>query len=293
MNSCIEGIVRGQKKAPRIVLYAPPKWGKSTSGASADQPVFVTTEDGVDNLPVDHFKPAENWESLLENVKRLIGSVYRTVVIDTLNGACELAAGYICKTQFGGNWTPKKGQEGFLSWAQGWKSTSIEIVNLLNLLDSLRNEGKTILLLSHVGLSNVKTPDSDYSKFAPDIDKYVWARFSKWADIILRGEFEHTIVNGKITSTSRRIVYSSGSQSHDAGCRVGFDLPESFPWSWSEFQRLLGTDETLIPKVKNLWHLIKKEDQEKTLVWLGGSLEQAPSQKIKQLLNRLEALNAA
>lgn len=284
----IQGIVRGQKKPPRIVLYAPPKWGKSTSGAESENPVFVTTEDGVDNLPVDQFKPAKEWLELLENLKKLLGSDYKTIVLDTLNGASELAAQHVCKTQFGGNWTPKRGQEGFLSWAAGWKSTSEEMRSLLVILDSLRDEGKTILLLAHTGMQSVKTPESDYSKFTPDIDKYVWARFSKWADIILRGEFEHTIVKEKIISTSKRIVHCSGSQSQDAGTRVGYDLPESFTWSWNEFKNLLGTDTTSIPEVKRLWNLLNQTEQEKTLIWLGGSIETATSQKIKQLLNKLK-----
>jgi hypothetical protein len=45
-------IVQTQKQPPRIVIYGPPKIGKSTLGSHAPAPIYLCAEDGVDNIPV-------------------------------------------------------------------------------------------------------------------------------------------------------------------------------------------------------------------------------------------------
>ena len=129
----LKGVVRGEKRPPRVLLYGPCGIGKSTFGNDADAPIFVTTEDGVDNLPVDQFPQAKNYEALLQNVSEVASGdhEYKTIVIDTLNGAAELCAQEICNSQFGGAWVSKKGKEGFNAFAQGWQSVSEEMRTMM------------------------------------------------------------------------------------------------------------------------------------------------------------------
>jgi len=132
----LQGVMRGKRRPPRCTFYGPPGVGKSSFGADAPKPIFITTEDGVDNLPVDQFGRAQTWPGLLDNVRQIAKEAheYKTIVLDTLNGAVDLAAQFVCETLYGGQWTAKKGDGGFLAWAQGWKATAELMRSLLGMI---------------------------------------------------------------------------------------------------------------------------------------------------------------
>jgi len=290
----LEGIVRGKRQPPRIVVYGPPKVGKSTLGADTPAPVFITTEEGVDNLPVDQFSVAVNWLSFLANVKKVAEGKhdYRTLVIDTINGAADLAAESVCQEMFGGDWGPK----GFGGYARGWAAVSESMRELLPMLDACRSRGMVVLLLAHTGVTTVKNPVSgDYQKFTPDLDKRVWAKLIAWADIILRADYEYSKaeIDGqrRIVSNSTRILYASGSAVEDAGTRVGFSLPETLPLSWASIEENLGQDAAIGKDIAARWNLFSSEQAAKALAYLGISdveeIDGADFAKAKVVLNRL------
>jgi hypothetical protein len=282
------------------VLYGPPKIGKSTFGAESPAPIFITTEDGIDQVAVDRFPRATTWAELLDNLTAIATQPheYRTLVLDTLNGAAELAAQFTCETKFGGDWGPK----GFASFGHGVAATSEEMRRTLPLLDQCRERGMTVLLLAHTGVTSVKNPvDGDYQKFTPDVDRRIWARFAGWADIIGRAEFEYTLLKrvsgegpGRAVGANVRTIRFSGSAAEDAGTRVGFELPERLPLSWQAFSDWLNSgDSETAGEVKNLWSILTPDEIKATLSWLGvRQLEEAPPTKLRQLLNRLRQLSA-
>jgi hypothetical protein len=293
----LKGISRGEKKPPRVVLYGPPKIGKSTFGSGAPDAVFVTTEDGIDNVTVDRFPRAGSWDDLLANIDQVVKGEheYKTLVLDTLNGAAELASQHVCATKFSGDWGPK----GFSAFGQGWAATSEEMRRLIPLFDACRARGMIVLLLAHAGVQNVRNPiEGDFTKHAPDVDRRVWARFAAWSDVIMRADFEYFVKKadnplgkGQAVGTSTRVLRCSGSAAEDAGTRVGFDLPETLPLSWKAFADALGQDTSTLDAVQALWNLLTKEQQTKTMAWLGvKDLSEAKSSKLRELLNRLRRL---
>ena len=170
---------------------------------------------------------------------------------------------------------------------------------LLPVLDQARARGLTVLLLAHTGVVSVKNPiDGDYQKFAPDVDRRIWARFAAWADVIGRAEFEYTLLKkgdgpGRAVGTNVRTIHFSGSAAEDAGTRVGFELPEKLQLSWAAFADALGNDSETTGEVKRLWAVLSPDEIKSTLTWLGvRNLEDAPPSKLRQLLNRLRQLSA-
>jgi len=296
----LEGVTRGTRKPPRMVVYGPPKIGKSTLGSETPSPVFVTTEDGVDNLPVDQYPRAESWDRFVDNVQAVVSGEheYQTLVIDTLNGGADLAASDVCDKQFKGVWGPK----GFANYGQGWAATSGEMRRLLPLLDAARDRGMMVLCLAHAGVVSVKNPiDGDYTKFAPDLDRRCWAQFAAWADVILRADFEYTVLitdektkRGRAVGTTSRILHAVGSAAEDAGCRVGYELPEQLEMSWGAIAAALGTETDTCQQVRDRWSLLVNGNDKKALAFLGiktlGDLESAPTQKVRQMLNRLRRM---
>ena len=59
----------GAFRPPRTILYGAPKVGKSTFGSEADNPIFVTTEDGVANIAVDQTSMARTWDEFVANTR--------------------------------------------------------------------------------------------------------------------------------------------------------------------------------------------------------------------------------
>ena len=291
--------VRGKKRPPRIVMYGPPKIGKSTFAADSPEPWFIPTADaGIDNLPVRGCPLVRSWEDALKYTAEIGREKHehKTLVLDTLGGIAELAAQYICRTMFGNDF----GEKGFLSYGKGWAATSDEIRKLLPLLDVCVDRGMTILMTAHTGVLSVKNPiDGDYSKFCPDVgDKKIWARFAAWADVILRADFEYSVIitdkkqnKGRAVGTTTRVLRCVGSAAEDAGCRAGYELPDALPLSWAALAEALGRDGSTLPAVKARWELFDKTQQGKAMAWLGVSkLDDAPVGKLRQLLDRLRTI---
>ena len=292
----LPGIVRGKKRPPRMVLYGPPKVGKSTFGADALAPVFVTTEEGVDNLPVDQYPMAGSWQELLANLQAVADGEheYKTIVLDTLNGVAELCAQHVCAARFKNDWGPG----GFASYGQGWAATSEEFRRLLPPLDKCRARGMIVILLAHTGVVSIKNPGGgDYQKFAPDVDKRLWARVSAWADIISRADYDYAITKDKegrsrVVGDSTRVMISQGSVVEDAGTRVGYHLPTKMPLSWSAFIEHMGKDDDSAELVKTGWEKLEPEKRTKALGYLGiksiEDINTASSAKLRVLANRMK-----
>ena len=286
----------GAFRPPRTILYGAPKVGKSTFGSEAEYPVFVTTEDGVAGIAVDQTSPAKTWEEFMSNVKAVAVEkhAYKTLVIDTLNGAAQLAAQHVCRKLFRDDWGPK----GFASFGQGWSATSEEMRALIDPLDACRERGMWVLMLAHTGLLAVKNPlEGDFTKYAPDVDRKIWARFHGWADVILRADYEYAVINsdggkGKARGSNTRVLRCTGSAAEDAGTRVGYTLPETLPLSWHAFVEALGQVSPVVDGIRQRWSLLSDTEQAAALKWLGiaatADLSKAPSQKLSSCLNSLK-----
>ena len=295
----LKGVVRGEKRPPRMVIYGPPKVGKTTLASDAPSPIFVCTEDGADGIAVDQYPRATTWAELLANVHAVAGEKheYQTLVVDTMNGAAELCEQHICLTQFKGDWGPT----GFANYGKGPASVSEEIRVLLAELDKCRVRGMTILLTAHVGILSIQNPlGNDYSKFAPDLDKKVWARVSAWADIIGRAEYETSLLAKDptrkakaVSDTTVRVLRFDGNTANDGGCRVGYELPAELPLSWAAIAEHLGKKSDTTEQIVALWNLYSPEEKAKALAYLGikalTDIEQAQVQRAKTVLNKLIA----
>jgi hypothetical protein len=280
-----------------MVVYGEPKLGKTTFGSETPAPIFVTTEDGANGLDIEQFPKADEWGALLANIRQVAEGdhKYKTLVVDTLNGAADLGAQHICKTAFNNDW----GEKGFASFGKGWDTTSEEMRKLLPLLDACRDRGMMVLLLAHTGVNTVRNPiDGDYSKFQPALNRKIWGRFSAWADIILRADFEYTVAitdkkahKGRVIGTTTRILKCSGSAAEDAGCRAGFELPDVLPFSWQAVADALGKDNETLGEVKKRWGLLPAERQAKALAHYGvRKLEDLAVGRLRQLLNHLKTI---
>lgn len=284
----------------RVVLYGDPKTGKTSTASKAPTPLFLGTDDGRRRLRVDGLPIASEWEQFkaqLTAVAEESSKTHRTIVIDTLNGITQLCAEWVCKAQFGGRWNdPAKG---FLAWGgnQGWASVSEEMKPILVLLDRCIANKQWVILIAHSKVESVKNPiEGDYQRFAPDLDRRVWARFSQWADVILRVGYRIAVKDGKAVSEGERVLHASATAAEEAGCRVGYELPPTLPFSWEAIEAHLGqTDESATAELQRLMAALDGDALAKAEKYLGATianLTTAPAHKVRTLTSRLkEATN--
>ena len=235
----LDSVTTKTKALPnRLLLHAVQKWGKTSFGAMAPNPIFLCTrgEDGLDTLiksgqlpETAHFPdPFETWNELMMGLDELylMDHPYKTVVVDTVNGAERLGVEHVVETEFGGKF------ENFDAYGRGQKFMPTQIIAFTSALDKLRHKGMAVILLAHSQVKMFNNPEgANYDRWEPVLAKETWAIIDRWVDMILFGNFEtfaekerKNDVKVKATGGTNRIIHTIRTAAYDAGNRYG--LPE-------------------------------------------------------------------
>lgn len=245
---------KGQSLPNRYVLYAGEGWGKTSFAAMMPKPIFIQTrsETGLETLidagqlgETPHFPEVMDWKILTSAVQYLRDSAheFKTLVIDTLNGAERLLHEMVCATKYDNEW----GDKGFSAYAKGFDVSVADLNLLLSDLDNLRLEKRmTIVWLAHRRVVTFKNPSgADYDLYQPDIHKTTWGAVAKWSDVILFGDMEVVVETEKKTSKKgkgvdqNRIIRCESSPSWVAKNRLGLppeiEAGKSPQEAWANF----------------------------------------------------------
>lgn len=233
-------IIRGPKIAPpRIFIYGFDKVGKSTFGADADNPLFIPTEDGVDELGPDRVPRVESYTAFKEAVAFAAkDDEHATVVVDNLSGLEALIHAHVAR------------QGGVASiedfgYGKGYaKAEEVWMNEVLPGLDACRDSGKVVIVIGHAQIRRAESPETEpYDQYMPDLHKNAAAVFRKWADVIafaakkVKIEEADAGFNKKIKRGTnvgdRRVLHLVDAPAFVAGNRYG--LPAVIDLSWSAF----------------------------------------------------------
>ncbi len=249
----------GKKLPTRAILHAIPKWGKTSWAAHAPKPLFLMTrgEDGLLSLmeaglvpPTAHVpEPLSAFADLMAVLNELASQPheFRTIVLDTLNGAERLAHEETCAKDCGGDWS------NFDSYGRGVKLSLTRMIALTTALDRCRERGMGILLLAHSQVKTFKNPQGpDYDRWEPTLSQQAWAHLDRWADLILFGQFEvwteqkkgaKTGDKAKATGGQQRLLMTERAPAFDAGNRLGLsaeiECGTSAAEAWTNFATAL------------------------------------------------------
>lgn len=241
---------KGNNLPNRYLLHGLEGWGKTSFGAMLPKPIFIQSrgETGLETLisngrlpETPHFPEAQSWPEILSAVRALDSQhEYKTLVVDTVNGAERLCSEYICATQFKGDWS------GFNAYGRGYENSVAEWISFLTALDRVRESRKMILmLLCHTQVRKFKNPEGgDYGRYSPDMNEKIWGVTHKWADVVLFGNFQ-TVVDkqGKAAGGENRILCCTRTAAYDAKNRVGLpdvlDMGGSPQDAWKAFAAAL------------------------------------------------------
>ena len=228
---------KGKDKPYSILLHGVEKIGKSTFGASAPDPYFICTEDGLPpNLNHIDRRICEGWEDVIETIGLLINEQhdYKTVVLDTADWAESLIHTFICKRD------SKTGIEDY-GYGKGHAFASEEARKMLAGFERLmRERSMNIIILAHSQIKTFTNPTGDnYDRYEMKLNKSMAGLLREWPQAVLFAKHEVFVTkDNKKTSKGKafgggRVIYTNWNAAWDAGNRFG--LPDQLPLSWAVF----------------------------------------------------------
>lgn len=253
--SMLDAIQHGRTpKPPRILAYGVEGIGKSTFGSQAPKPVFIQTEDGLDEIECDKFPLATSYDDVLSALAELRTAEheYETVVIDSLDWLERLVWDKLCSQYNVASIEKVDGgySKGYTLALSFWR----EIIDQLN---ALRNQrGMVVLLIAHSKVERFEDPESSpYDRYSPRLHKHAAALVSEWCDAVLfatrkmRTQSEDAGFNRKRTIAhaigkdgGERILRCVGGPSCVAKNRYG--ITTELPLSWAAFVNAMTNQPT-------------------------------------------------
>lgn len=247
--SMLTQIQRGKaSKPPRILIYGTEGIGKSTFGAEAPRPIFIQTEDGLDEINCDRFPLATSYEQVSAALQELRTAEhdYESVVIDSLDWLERLVWDSLCQ-EYGVS-SIEKVDGGY---ARGYTHALKHWREIINHLNALRNQkGMVVVLIAHSKVERFEDPEAaSYDRYSPRLHKHAGALVSEWCDAVLfatrriRTQSEDAGFNRKrniahALGRDERILRCVGGPSCVAKNRYG--ITDELPLSWSAFIQSLS-----------------------------------------------------
>jgi len=229
---------------PRLLVYGVEGIGKSTLAAGSPSPIFIPTEDGLDQIECASFPLATTLADVQAALQSLLQEQhdFETVVLDSADWLERLIWDALCE-QYGVT-SIEKVDGGY---AKGYTHALTPWRSILNDLNALRNQrGMCVILLAHAKVEKFEDPEhSAYDRYSPRLHKHATALITEWVDAVLFATRKiitkteeagfnrtRTTAAGLGTGGGERILRCVGSPACVAKNR--YDLPAELPLAWPE-----------------------------------------------------------
>lgn len=243
-------------KAPRIILLGVEKIGKSTFASKANRPIFIQVngEEGIDQIDVDKFPPAESFQDVLQCFETLSKHAdnFETIVIDSASALEPIIWKRVCERNKNAESIEKVGG----GYAKGYTEALMEWRTITQFLDEMRNKANIAsIIVGHVKVKRFDDPTTSdsYDQYQFDINDRAANMLYRWADAILfcntkvvvkkgEKEFGKSVGNrGQEVYDGERFLYTQKRPSHPGGGRGVFGhLPYELPLDWGCYQNAIA-----------------------------------------------------
>lgn len=225
-------------KPDRIMVIGVEGVGKSTFGAEAPDPIFLSTESGTHHLDVSRFPEPESLADVHEAIAELTNTdhAYQTLVIDTLDWLEPIIWKAICAR---GQKPVDNIEEVGGGFGKGYTIAQGEFRSLMAKLETLQQRrGMSVILLAHVHVKNFSNPvGADYSRYQAAFNEKAYGVVKQWTDVVGFATFEETVDDSKGKakgiSSGRRVMHLERSAAWDAKNRL--ELPHTIPFSYADY----------------------------------------------------------
>jgi hypothetical protein len=251
-----------QDKPLRVCIYGVPGVGKSSFGAAAPKPIFLASEDGTGHLDVHRFPTPQSWLDVMEAMRVLTHEEhsYKTLVVDSLDWLEPLAWKHVA-------FLARVDSIDSIPFGKGFNAAQDLWRDLLTRFDLLtRNRRMNIVLVAHAVIKKVDDPQvGAFDRYRIPLHEKSADLVREWVDALVFARHDLKVVerNGKSRgmSSGNRLLHTTWTAAYDAKNR--FDLPETLPLDWEEFERmckahapadparLLAEIEELLPQLRD------------------------------------------
>lgn len=233
-------VSRHKPRPRRVLLYGTHGIGKSTFGAMAPKPVFITTEDGVRDIDVPAFPLAKSVADVFQAVDELANQPhdFQTVILDSADWFEQLAWQFICQQQ---------GKESIaeIPFGRGYEQSAEMFRDLLRQFTKL---DMLVILIAHAKVEKFENPSANsYDRYSPKVHKHVNGTIQEWADEVLFANYKvytRDVEEGFNRSRTLgigqgdRIIYTTERPGHLAKNRLG--LPDELPLAFAEYWKFVS-----------------------------------------------------
>lgn len=237
----LSSISRGKRlRAPKVVIYGPPKIGKSTLAANSPNPIGIITEEGLDAIDVAAFPLAKSWADVCSALDTLTNEPhdFQTAFVDSLDWLEPLILGKVCVDHKVKNIEDIGYGKGYIMADDLWR-------DFFSRLDALRDKrGMSVICIAHEQVNKVRNPTlpEDYDAYSLKLNKRATAIINEWADVI--GFAAHEVMTRQVDSgfqnketkaisTGKRMLHVNPHPAYVAGNRYGM---ADCVLSWPAFQ---------------------------------------------------------
>lgn len=216
----LAAITRGRTlRPPRILLYGMEGIGKSTFAANMPDPIFIQTEDGLDNIDCARFPLAESFDVACRQLETILNEPndFKTVVVDSVDWLERHIFAAVCDAEGVENIEKIGYGRGYVMALDYWR-------RLFRLTDQLRAGGRITLFLAHAVQENYSDPEvANLTRFTPRLDKRARSLMSEYVDLILLATREL----GAARADSPRVVKTEAAPQQVAKSR--YAIPPVLP----------------------------------------------------------------
>jgi hypothetical protein len=251
--SILANLSRGKRiRAPKIVVYGPPKSGKSTLGSQIPGAVFIDIEGGLDALDVASI-PAKSYTDVLAVLTALATEQHdhSAVVVDSLDWMELGLWDYVCAKDgvksielVGGGYG-----KGYLEAAKLW-------AEFFTALDYLRNErGMAVVLIAHDIVAKMQPPDGEPYTYAElKLHQRASALVKEWADCIgyvtektflKKDDLGFNKKHVRAIGSKERVLIVGKNPAYVSGNRYG--MADEVPLEWNAFVTAMTAAVTATP----------------------------------------------
>ncbi len=202
----------------RILIYGPPKIGKSTLASGWPNSLFLTTEKRHDTLKI-YPKPIKSWEHFKDVVKVIVKGKhnFETIVIDTVDLLFKLCSDTVCEN-LGIDHVSDE------AWGKGYDMIANEFEREINKL-FLTNYG--IIFISHTKTQDLTNTSGKYTKIVPTLSNIGRRVLLPKVSIIGYMKLKSVKID-KNQYEEKRIISFEPSEYIEAGDGDGY-LPKELP----------------------------------------------------------------
>ncbi len=225
-------------KPPRILIYGPPKMGKTTLASEFPEPVFLQVEEGEGTTELTSFGKLSSYSDVIDALSALYseGHDFGTVVVDSITELQNLIFAETCmRGDDKGN--PKANVEDF-GYGKGYVYAQRIWAEFLDGINALRRDRQmAVVLIAHSRVRRFDDPETiSYDRYEIDLHEKSVGMIEREMDAILLVKRPVVVKQddagfGKKRTRAggdgdARVIYAQGNPAYVAGNR--YDMPPTF-----------------------------------------------------------------